>query len=142
MKWATWQDIGVDRMACIWLIQRHIDPAAEFVFFPSQSSAPADAEPFDIPGVRFTHRRGHATFHALVADHTLNDPVLARIAAIVDEADIIQPVTVEPAAPGLDLLCRGLRRISGDDSEAARRGCQLFDALYAQLRAESKGEAL
>ena len=34
MKWVTWKNIGVDRMACIWLIRRWIDPAAEFSFIP------------------------------------------------------------------------------------------------------------
>ena len=29
---------------------------------------------------------------------------------MVDEADEIQEVTVEPAALGLDLICRGLRQ--------------------------------
>ena len=141
MKWATWQHIGVDRMACIWLIRRQIDPAAEFVFIEPQAAPPPDAEPFDLPGVRFTHRRGHCTFHALVKDHNLTDPVLARIAQIVDEADIIQPVSVEPIAVGLDLICRGLRRVSADDHDAAERGCLIYDALYAQLKVEMEGSA-
>ena len=32
MKWVTWKNIGVDRMASIWLIRRWIDPTAEFNF--------------------------------------------------------------------------------------------------------------
>ncbi len=141
MKWATWQDIGVDRMACIWLIRREIDPDAEFVFFQPHTVPPADAEPFDVPGVRYTHRRGHCTFHTLLDEHNLTDSVLARIAQIVDEADIIQPAAVEPTAAGLDFICRGLRHISADDHEAADRGCLLYDAVYAQLRAENEGGA-
>ena len=34
MKWVTWKNIGVDRMACAWLIRRRIDPEAEFSLFP------------------------------------------------------------------------------------------------------------
>ena len=34
MKWVTWKNIGVDRMACAWLILRQIDPQAEFAFIP------------------------------------------------------------------------------------------------------------
>ena len=48
-------------------------------------------------------------------------------------ADTVQEVTLEPAAPGLDLLCRGLRRISSDDEVALVRGALLYDALYAEL---------
>ena len=32
MKWVTWENVGVDRMACAWLIRRWIDPNAEFTF--------------------------------------------------------------------------------------------------------------
>ena len=52
----------------------------------------------------------------------MSDPVLARIARIVDEADTVQEVELEPAAAGIDLICRGLRRISPDDQSAMARG--------------------
>ena len=52
MKWVTWEHIGVDRMACIWLIRRWIDPKAKFLFIPVGSKPlPKDVEPFDIPHV-------------------------------------------------------------------------------------------
>lgn len=136
MKWVTWEQIGVDRMACIWLIRRWIDPKAEFLFIPAGTKQmPKGAEPFDIPGTRFSHHRGHCTFHTLLKEHNLKDPVLARIASIIDEADIVQDVNVEPAAYGLDLLCRGLRRTSRDDYEALERGILVYEALYAELSA-------
>jgi hypothetical protein len=53
--------------------------------------------------------------------------------SINDEADVIQEVSIEPAAPGLDLICRGLRRISADNLEAIARGALVYDALYADL---------
>jgi hypothetical protein len=137
MKWVTWEDIGVDRMACAWLITRVLDPAPTFVFVPpGHQLLPADAEAFDIPGVRLSHRRGHCSFHTMLREYGLRDPVLGRIARIVDEADLVQEIQLEPAAPGLDLLCRGLRRISSDDSTALHYGLLLYDALYAQLAAD------
>jgi hypothetical protein len=75
--------------------------------------------------------------HALLAAYELADPILARIARIVDEADTVQEVELEPAAAGLDLICRGLRRISPDDSAAIELGLTLYDALYAQLETEA-----
>jgi hypothetical protein len=140
MKWVTWEHIGVDRMACAWLIGRWLDPSAEFLFVPAgQKPLPADAEPFDIPGVRLSHRRGHCTFHTMLREYELKDPLLHRIARIVDEADLVQEVTVEPAAYGLDFICRGLRLISPDDQTALQHGRLLYDALYAQL-AQEPGE--
>jgi len=137
MRWVTWERVAVDRMACAWLIRRSIDAEAAFLFVPAgHKPLPEGAEPFDIPGVRFSHRRGHCTFHTLLREYGLTDPVLQRIARIVDEADVVQEVAVEPIAPGLDLLCRGLRAISPDDLVALTRGALLYDALYAQLAGE------
>ncbi|MBI3968414.1 MAG: chromate resistance protein [Chloroflexi bacterium] len=139
MRWVTWERIGVDRMACGWLIRRFIDPDAEFVFVPASAGPlPEGAEPFDIPGVRLSHRHGHCTFRTMVRDYQLPDPVLQRLAQIVDEADTVQEVSVEPAAPGLDLICRGLRRSSPTDEVALERGCLVYDALYAELASEPR----
>jgi hypothetical protein len=134
MKWVTWETVGVDRMACAWLIRRFIDSEATFVFVPAgQTPLPEGAEPFDIPSVRLSHHRGHCTFHTMVRAFELADPTLQRIARMVDEADVVQEVALEPAAPGLDLICRGLRLTSPDDQVALERGALIYDALYAQL---------
>ncbi|MEW5939570.1 MAG: chromate resistance protein ChrB domain-containing protein [Chloroflexota bacterium] len=134
MKWVTWEHVAVDRMACAWLIKKYVDPKAEFLFVPVGSkSFPKGAEPFDIPGARYSHHRGHCTFYTFLKENKLDDPILARIAQIVDEADIAQEVSVEPAAAGLDLICRGLRRTSKDDIEALERGRLVYEALYAEV---------
>jgi hypothetical protein len=136
MRWVTWERVAVDRMACAWLIHRFIDWEAEFSFVPlGHKPLPEGAEPFDIPGVRLSHRRGHCTFHTMLRAYALDDPVLQRIARIVDEADVVQEVALEPVAPGLDLLCRGIRDISPDDHIALERGALLYDALYSQIAA-------
>jgi hypothetical protein len=138
MKWVTWENIGIDRMACAWLIRRWIDPKAEFSFIPRGEKPEAkDGEPFDIPGARYSHHGGHCTFYAFLKEHKLSDPILERIARMVDEADVIQDVSVEPAAVGLDLICRGLRQISKDDFEAVEHGRLIYEALYAQLTSDS-----
>ena len=137
MKWVTWMGVGIDRMACAWLIRRRIDPDAQFLFIPEGSAAlPPDAEPFDIPGTRLSHHQGRSSFATFLAAYDLDDPILARIARIVDEADTVQEVELEPAAAGVDLVCRGLRRISPDDDAAVELGLMLYDALYAQLESE------
>ena len=136
MKWVTWENVGVDRMACAWLIQRSIDPKAKFLFIPKEKKElPSGAEPFDIPGVRLSHHRGHCSFHTLLSEYKLDDPVLKRIARIIDEADTVQEVCVEPAAAGLDLICEGIRRTSPSDDVALQRGAMIYEALYAQLAA-------
>jgi hypothetical protein len=137
MKWVTWENVGVDRMGCAWLIVHFIDTTAEFHFVPvGQKPLPEGYEPFDIPGVRLSHQHGHCTFHTLLREYKLTDPLLHRIASMIDEADVVQDVMLEPVAAGLDFLCRGIRRISPDDHTAIEHGQMLYDALYAELTAE------
>jgi hypothetical protein len=135
VKWVTWENIGIDRMACAWLIRRFIDPKAKFQFIPRGAAVPDGAEPFDIPGVRLSHHGGHCSFHTFLREYKLTDPVLARIARIIDEADTVQEVKLEPASPGLDLICSGLRLTCSDDDAAIDKGSMIYEALYAQLSA-------
>jgi len=140
MKWVTWENVGVDRIGCAWLIRKHIDPKAKFLFVPrGTASLPAGAEPFDIPGVRLSHHQGHCSFFAILKEYALTDPILQRIARIVDEADTVQEVLVEPVAPGLDAICEGIRINSPDDSTALERGALVYDALYARLSIVTPG---
>lgn len=134
MKWVTWENVGVDRMACAWLIKKGIDSEAEFLFIPvGQKPFPEGAEPFDIPGVRLSHRKGHCTFHTMLQEFEIKNPILKQIALIVDEADTVQEVSLEPIASGLDFICDGIRLTSPDDMTALERGSLIFEALYAQL---------
>jgi len=126
-------------MACGWLIRRFVDPKAEFLFIPPGAKPlPKGAKPFDIPGVRLSHHRGHCSFHAMLKAYKLRGQAFQRIARIVDEADVVQEAAVEPAAPGLDFVCRGIRRTSPDDHVAMERGAVVYDALYAELQAQEK----
>jgi hypothetical protein len=137
MKWVTWEHVGVDRMGCAWLIRKQIDPKAKLLFVPRETVVlPAGAEPFDIPGVRLSHHQGHCSFFAFVKEYSIADPILHRIARIIDEADTVQEVRLEPVAPGLDLICEGIRLTSPDDATAIDRGMLVYDALYAKLAAD------
>jgi hypothetical protein len=138
MKWVTWQNVGIDRMGCAWLIHREIDPKARFSFIPEGSKAiPKGTEEFDIPGARFSHHRGHCSFHTLLDEYKIKDSILRRIARIIDEADTVQDALLEPAAAGLDMICRGIRLTSASDKEALERGAMVYEALYTQLKSEN-----
>lgn len=138
MNWVTWENVGVDRIGCAWLILRWIDPKAEFRFVRREAALRAeDGEPFDIPGVRLSHHGGHCSFVAFLREYKIDDPVLQRIGRIIDEADTVQELHLEAAAPGLDMICEGLRLAADDDQTAIERGRIVYDALYARLAGES-----
>ena len=75
MKWVTRERPVIDRIACPWLVLRFLDPNARFLFVaPSEVLAVAerfDAIPFDIEGVRFSHRGDLCSFDAFLADFGL-----------------------------------------------------------------------
>lgn len=135
MKWATRQGIHIDRAACAWLIRRFIDSDGEFLFVADLAEVPADATPFDMPGVALSHHGSDCTFETLLRRHSLIDPVLWRIAALVHEADIDDGHYDAPEAPGFDLALRGLAMVESDDRILALTK-PLFDGTYEFFRRE------
>jgi len=114
MKWATRANIHIDRAACAWLIRRHIDPDAEFVFLDDPTRIPSDATGFDMRGVEPSHHNGDCSFETIPRRYQLDDPVLWRLAAIIHEADLDDERYDAPEAPGLDTALRGLSMICTD----------------------------
>jgi hypothetical protein len=130
VKWATRSHIHIDRTACAWLIRRFIDEHAEFVFVEDPDDVPADATPFDIPGVDFSHHGGDCSFETILRRYELADPILWEIAKIVHEADLADERYDAPEAAGIDVLLRGLAMLY-DDQQLLELTAPLFEALYA-----------
>jgi hypothetical protein len=133
MRWATRAGIHIDRAACAWLIRRHVDPEAEFVFVADPAGVPADATAFDMRGVDLSHHGGDCTFETMLRRYDLADPVLWKIAEIVHEADIDDERYDAPEAPGLDVILRGLSMVC-DDEQILQLTGPLFDGLYEYQR--------
>jgi len=134
VKWATRKGIHIDRAACAWLIQRHIDEKAQFFFVTDPADVPADATAFDILGANLSHHSGDCSFETILRRYDLTDPVLWRIAAMIHEADLDDGRYNAPEAPGLDVVLRGLSMIHGDD-EILRLTGPVFDGLYEYCHA-------
>jgi hypothetical protein len=133
VRWATRQGVHIDRAACAWLIRRHIDPAADFVFVADPADVPADATPFDMPGVDLSHHGADCTFETLLRRNDLTDPVLWRMAALVHEADVDDDQYDAPEAPGFDLALRALSMVESDDRVLELTG-PLFDGVHEFFR--------
>lgn len=133
MKWATRPGVHVDRAACAWLIRRAIDPAAEFVYADDPGALPADATPFDMPGVNLGHNGPDCSFETILHRYEIHDPVLTAIAELVHEADIEDDRFDAPAAPGLDVIIRGLS-ITLDDDAVLAATAPIFDGLYEYFK--------
>ncbi|MFG6193540.1 chromate resistance protein ChrB domain-containing protein [Nonomuraea sp. JJY05] len=133
MKWATRAGVHIDRAACAWLIRRHVDADAEFVFVSDPSEVPVDATAFDMRGVRLSHHGGDCSFETVLRHYDLADPVLWKLAELVHEADIDDERFDAPEAPGLDVILRGLS-MTCDDERVLELTGPLFDGLYEYYR--------
>jgi len=133
VKWATRAGVHIDRAACAWLIRRHVDADATFVFVTDPGSVPPDATPFDMRGVDLGHHGGDCTFETILRRYDLTDAVLWKLAEIVHEADLDDERFDAPEAAGLDVVLRGLSLIC-DDDQVLRLTGPLFDGLYEYHR--------
>ena len=134
--WVTRRGVKVDRIACSWLIQRFIDPAARFVFVDPQSYRRADSDlRFDMFEGEFGHQGDLCSFEVLLRDFVLRDSALIEIAEVVHEIDLKDEKYRRAETPGIRVLIDGLVRTHDDDLARVRAGAALFDALYAQFKA-------
>jgi hypothetical protein len=133
VRWATRAGVHVDRAACVWLVRRFVDPDAVFVFVDDPDEVPEDATPFDMRGVELSHRDGGCSFETMLGRFGLDDPVLWDVARIVHEADLADDRFDAPEAVGVDVICRGLSMVYGDDDVLAVTG-PMFDGLYEHRR--------
>lgn len=136
--WVTRPRPGVDRMASAWLIRRFIDPEARFAFVPDRQAVPADAIPFDMFGVEFSHQGDGCTFETLCSVFKLEEPALARVAAIVHDLDLKDARFGAPECGTVGAMIEGLRLAYLDDDALLAHGITLFESLYRSFEQASR----
>jgi hypothetical protein len=136
VKWITRSNIKVDRVACPWLIQRFLDPGAQFLFVPENELLAAasreGAIPFDAPRlseVKLNHRGERCTFEAIIEDYKLSAPGLSHLALMVRAADVKGQEHVAPEGIGLRAIAHGLAALGITDEERLRREFPIYDGL-------------
>lgn len=137
--WATRQHLWVDRLASAWLIQRFIDPPAQFLWLDGPQQCPKQALGFDFDGAAFTHIGERVTYEVLAASFGLDtDPGLARIGSMVHYLDVGgAPV---PEAAGIEAVLDGLRASAPDDDELLIAASRIFDSLYQSFQQENPND--
>lgn len=127
--WATRQRLWVDRVASAWLIRRHIDAAACFLWLSDPADCPDEAVGFDFDGAAFSHVGERITFQVLLASFGLeSDVALVRLGALVQCLDV-GGVAV-PEAAGVLALLGGARERCTDDDLFLESASALFDNLH------------
>jgi hypothetical protein len=127
-RWVTRPRPHVDRLACIWLIRRFIDPAAVIRY---ANTPEADEVAFDMRGGAFSHRGNLCTFETMVVAFGLEDPSLHLIGEIVHEIDLRDGRYVHPETAVIDAVLKGWLLMGFSNQELEVHGVALFDGLYA-----------
>jgi hypothetical protein len=128
--WVTRPRPGVDRMASAWLIRRFIDPDARFAFAADRGAVAANAIPFDMFGVEFTHQGEGCTFETLCTVFGIQEPAVVRLASIVHDLDLKDVRFGAPEAATVGTVIEGLQLAHADDQALLEQGMTLFDSLY------------
>ncbi|MBD2113715.1 chromate resistance protein [Nodosilinea sp. FACHB-141] len=133
-SWVTRPRPHVDRLACIWLIRRFIDPKAVIRY---AKTAAADEVTFDMDKGDFQHQGNLCTFEVMVKAFGLdNDPALQVLGQIVHEIDLRDGQYRQPQTAGVDALLRGWLLTDFSDTALELHGIALFEGLYATLAQE------
>lgn len=136
MKWITREHPRVDRVACPWLIQRWVDPSAEFFYVASDrvldEAQRLGATPYDVKGVELGHHGPECSFDAFVRKYGLDhDPALAYMTRVIRGADT-DDKGLTPESLGVEALLDGVRAMHYPDDQAQRQASiPILDALYA-----------
>jgi len=135
VKWITRERLRIDRTASAWLIQRFVDPAAEFLYVPREAvmtrAAAEGAIPFHVSEAELGKRGGRTGFDAILDTYGLADPALHLLAKIVRGADRADREERAPEADGLWAVSHGFFLLGLPDGESLARQAPVFDALYA-----------
>ncbi|WP_139832714.1 MULTISPECIES: chromate resistance protein ChrB domain-containing protein [Pseudomonas] len=132
--WATRKRPWVDRLACAWLIRRFIDADARFIWLDRPEDCPGDALGFDFDGARFSHVGQRVSFETLIESFALQQPGLARLAAVIHYLDVGGNQPSE--APGIERVLAGLRQSIGDDDQLTTVAGGIFDGLLTAFASE------
>jgi hypothetical protein len=131
--WVTRTRVGVDRMASAWLIKRHIDVAAHFVFIDKGSKPKPGEVCFDMADAEFTHEGDRCTFEVLLERFALAEPALTSIGRIIHDLDLKDGKFREEETAGVAAMLAGIELMHDEDHQRLRAAMSLFDALAAAL---------
>lgn len=129
-RWVTRPRPYIDRLACIWLIRRFINPNAEIRY--AHDVAP-DEVAFEMKDATFGHCGNLCTFEVMRAAFDLNDPGLQVIGEIVHEIDLRDGQYAHPEATGVEAVLQGWLLANFSDAELELCGIKVFEGLYTMF---------
>jgi hypothetical protein len=142
MRWVTWENVGVDRIGCAWLIRRFVDPDARFKYVEAKGYRAAKGElRFDMFDAEFTHEGDLCTFEVLLDRWGRGDGALRRIADLVHDVDLRDEKFGREETQGFIALITGICLQHREDGARLDAGAAALDAIYRTFQQRAKVKA-
>ncbi len=117
-----------------WLIVRHIDPQAKFIFDGDPKAHP-DAIPFDMFNAGgFGHIGNDCTLETLLKSFGIKDSRLKLLAQAVHDADLSDECFGRNETLGVDRILDGWNKQGLPNEEVLRKGMEMIEGLYNGIR--------
>jgi hypothetical protein len=131
--YATGRMMEVDRCASAWLIKRHVDPDAEFVFF-KDGELITRGKAFDTPDAQFCRTHNLSTFEILMAHFKVDDPKVKILAKAIHEVEInYWDGRKSPLANDLMMKINDIVRNNSNPSICMELSFKIFDDIVKVL---------
>jgi rhodanese-related sulfurtransferase len=129
----TWQGIGPDIWASVWLIHRKIDPEAMIRFIPVNEDLP-DATAFDIPNSPFVRTNDTSALAKMVSAYSIESGVVDDLIQIIHDIEVdFWSGYVHPRSPAIEIAYRDLQASYGREKVSFSCYLQFFDNLAGLL---------
>ncbi len=129
----TWQGIGPDKWASVWLINRKINPKATIRLIPVNENLP-NAIAFDIPNSKFVRTNKSSAFAKLASHYQIQSGVVTDLKQIIQDIEVnFWSGHVYPRSPVIELAYRDLQSTYGREAVSSTCYLQFFDHLTRLL---------
>lgn len=137
-RWVTRPKPHVDRLGCIWLIRKFVDPEAE-VFY-TQTPEPSDIT-FDMKNAVFGHNGNLCSFETMMYAFQLADDVaLKAVSEVIHEIDLRDSKYLRPETEGVAVILKGWLLSGLSDQELETSGITFFEGLYRAFQKDISGD--
>ena len=137
----TWQGIGPDKWASVWLINRKIDTDATIRFIPVNEDLP-DAIAFDIPKSQFVRTNETSAIAKMVSSYKSESEVVNNLVQIIHDIEVdFWSGHIHPRSPVIEIAFRELQSTYGRENVSSACYLQFFDKL-TDLLADKESEQL